>query len=104
MSVDFFRERLRFLRNEKGVSAREMSLALGQNESYINKIETGLREVSMPMFFNICEYLKISPSVFFNQDINNTSSSDSQLIEYFRKLSPEQSKYILLLLRDLTQK
>ena len=38
---EFFRDRLRTLRNEKQVSAREMSLALGQNESYINKIESG---------------------------------------------------------------
>lgn len=27
------------LRNQKGVSAREISLALGQRENYINKIE-----------------------------------------------------------------
>ena len=35
---EFFRDRLRALRNERQVSEREMSLALGQNESYINKI------------------------------------------------------------------
>ncbi|MBR1911209.1 MAG: helix-turn-helix transcriptional regulator [Treponema sp.] len=41
ITEEFFRDRLRFLRNERKISAREMSLALGQNETYINKIETG---------------------------------------------------------------
>ena len=36
-----FRERLSKLRNFKNVSAREMSLDIGLNESYINNIESG---------------------------------------------------------------
>lgn len=35
----WFAERLSQLRMEKGVSARDMSLSLGQSASYINKIE-----------------------------------------------------------------
>lgn len=41
MFEDFFIERLITLRNQQNVSAREMSLAIGQNESYINRIENG---------------------------------------------------------------
>ena len=37
--TEMFRARLTQLRLEKGVSARDMSLSLGQSESYINKIE-----------------------------------------------------------------
>ena len=36
-----FSKRLIQLRMQKGVSAREMSLSIGQNASYINNIETG---------------------------------------------------------------
>ena len=36
--LDFFSQRLSELRTQKGVSARDMSLSLGQCESYINKI------------------------------------------------------------------
>ena len=64
-SEEFFRDRLRFLRNERAISAREMSLALGQNETYINKIETGQRSVSMDAFFRICDFLNVSPAAFF---------------------------------------
>ena len=51
MDENFFCDRLRFLRNERKISAREMSLELGQNETYINKIETRQRSVSMESFF-----------------------------------------------------
>lgn len=38
---DEFSLRLAQLRNKKGVSARDMSLSIGQNHSYINNIENG---------------------------------------------------------------
>ena len=38
MYEDFFADRIAFLRMQKNVSAREMSLAIGQNCSYINRI------------------------------------------------------------------
>ena len=39
INEDNFAERLAQLREDKQVSAREMSLAIGQNCSYINRIE-----------------------------------------------------------------
>lgn len=65
---DFFAKRLAALRSERKVSAREMSLSIGQNSSYINRIENGLTMPSMQGFFYICEYLKITPYDFFNVD------------------------------------
>lgn len=70
MYEDFFAERLSSLRVQKNISAREMSLALGQNESYINRIENKLAFPSMQMFFYICEYLNITPKDFFDTDIS----------------------------------
>ena len=37
MYEDFFATRIAELRSKKGVSAREMSLSIGQSQSYINK-------------------------------------------------------------------
>ena len=37
--LEWFYRRIAELRTQKGVSARDMSLSLGQSESYINKIE-----------------------------------------------------------------
>lgn len=61
-----FAERLTELRMKKGVSARDMSLSLGQNSGYINHIENGQTLPSMSVFFNICDYFSISPSDFFD--------------------------------------
>lgn len=51
MYIDFnFSKRLSELRAQKGVSARDMSLSLGQNPTYIHKIENGLALPSMMGF------------------------------------------------------
>ncbi|MBQ0067229.1 MAG: helix-turn-helix transcriptional regulator [Phascolarctobacterium sp.] len=66
MFEDDFRKRLTELRELKKVSARDMSLSLGQNPSYIHFIETGKSMPSMSVFLFICDYFKITPAEFFN--------------------------------------
>ena len=66
--LEWFYRRIAELRTQKGVSARDMSLSLGQSESYINKIENRRTLPSMTGFFYICEYLNITPQEFFNFD------------------------------------
>ena len=53
MYYDDFSKRLTQLRQKKGVTARDMSLSLGQSESYINKIENNYSLPSMNGFFYI---------------------------------------------------
>lgn len=55
--IEWFHNRVAELRIQKGVSARDMSLSLGQSESYINKIENKRTLPSMTGFIYICEYL-----------------------------------------------
>ncbi len=62
-----FGRRLSQLRERKGVSARDMSLSMGQNPGYINKVENGKAMPSMEVFFYICEFLAITPSDFFDE-------------------------------------
>ncbi|WP_419492973.1 helix-turn-helix domain-containing protein, partial [Butyricicoccus sp.] len=83
-----FSKRLIQLRMQKGVSAREMSLSIGQNASYINNIETGKALPSMNGFFYICEYLNISPQEFFNE----TAEAPQKVRELAEKASalPQQ--------------
>ena len=55
MYEDFVPERLAKLRALKGVSARDMSLSLGQANNYINNIENKKSLPAMQSFFYICE-------------------------------------------------
>ncbi len=94
-----FSDRLRFLRNKRKISAREMSIALGQNVNYINLIENGKRFPSLQGFFAICEYLKISPAAFFDsesfysnqtENYKTIESEKKDLILFIETLSDEQ--------------
>jgi len=38
--IEFIIKRIQGLRDTRGISARDLSLSLGQNTGYINKIET----------------------------------------------------------------
>lgn len=67
MYEKFVAERIMQLRIRKGTSARDMSLALGQNESYINRIENRRSLPSLPALFWICDYFKITPKQFFDE-------------------------------------
>ena len=83
-----------------GVSARDMSLSLGQSESYINKIENKRTLPSMTGFFYICDYLNITPQEFFNTDAAVPQKS-KELLREIERLSPE---HILLVVRDIIKK
>lgn len=69
MNKKYVGERLAKLREAKGVSAREMSLSIGQSANYINKIENQKAYPSMEAFFYICEYLGVTPRDFFDEDL-----------------------------------
>ncbi|MBQ7858053.1 MAG: helix-turn-helix transcriptional regulator [Oscillospiraceae bacterium] len=98
----WFAERLTQLRMEKGVSARDMSLSLGQSESYINKIENRRTLPSMSGFFYICEYLEVAPQDFF--DPNTVSpGKTAEIKQKIGCLSRDKADHILQLIQDLTE-
>lgn len=97
-----FIERLTQLRLAKGVSARDMSLSLGQNSGYINNIECGKALPSMTVFFYICDYFNISPKEFFEFDIANPELTNT-LSEKIKGLNGTQYNYLLMLTTDLIE-
>ena len=100
MYEEDFPIRLAKLRNQKGVSAREMSLAIGQNPSYINNIESGKALPSMSGFFFICEYLGITPQEFFDTD--SAAPEELRILtDKLKRLDPEQLKTITALVDGL---
>ncbi|MBE5876430.1 MAG: helix-turn-helix transcriptional regulator [Lachnospiraceae bacterium] len=102
MYEENFSNRLAQLRTLKGISARDMSLSLGQNPGYINNIETGKSYPSMTNFFYICEYLEISPMDFFNFDSSNPKELDL-LYRDLTKLTDSQLRNIKELVSDLVK-
>ena len=98
-----FALRLATLRTKKGVSARDMSLSIGQNPGYINNIESGKSSPSLAGIFYICEYLGITPSEFFDIDVENPEKLKG-IIEDLKKLNDKQLDTIATLIKDLINK
>ena len=98
-----FIQRLAELRIQKGVSARDMSLSIGQSAGYINNIENGKNLPSMMSFFYICEYLGITPQEFFDQ---GTAYPEilHELIAEAKKLDSKSLSYILGIMKELNSR
>lgn len=97
-----FYKRLIQLRLEKGVSARDMSLSLGQSESYINKIENRRTLPSLSGFIFICEYFDITPQEFFNFD-DTSPKLTKEMADELQKLTPKQTEHILNIIKDINE-
>jgi len=102
MQAEEFIARLTELRIKHGVSARDMSLSLGQNASYINNIENGKALPSMNVFFYICEYFNISPKEFFSYE-NPNPEKTKQLENDLNLLTEEQLNIVLTLVKEFTK-
>lgn len=103
MTEKEFALRLAQLRSEKGVSARDMSLSIGQNASYINNIENGKALPSMTGFFYICEYLNISPKDFFDTD-NKEPEKIQSVLNDLKKLDNKHLDSIADIIKELAKK
>ena len=98
-----FSLRIATLRTKKGVSARDMSLTMGQNPGYINNIESGKSMPSLTGIFYICDYLNITPSELFDVDVEHPEKLKG-IIEDLKKLNPKQLETISALVKDLINK
>jgi transcriptional regulator with XRE-family HTH domain len=97
-----FSLRLAQLREKKGVSARDMSLSIGQNPGYINNIESGKSMPSLSGIFYICEYLGITPSEFFDIDSKNPTRLND-VIKDLKRLNDKQLETIATLIKDIVK-
>ena len=100
---DFVTERLAKLRMQKGVSARDMSLSLGQANNYINNVENKKTLPSMQSFFYICEYLGVTPQEFFDEG-NPNPAALNEFIAEAKKLDSKTMSYILGIMKELNSK
>ena len=97
-----FGNRLAKLRAVKGVSARQMSEKIGKSENYINKIENNKSFPSMQVFFDICEYLSISPIDFFDEG-NSYPEQLNELVSDYKRLDDKSRDHLSGLARGLTR-
>ncbi len=103
MYEDFLPERLAKLRTQKGVSARDMSLTLGQANNYINNIENKKSLLSMQAFFYICDFLGVTPQEIFDEGNPNPEVLREFMAEAM-KLDTESSGFLHGRMKNLNNK
>lgn len=97
-----FSLRLAQLRTEKGVSARDMSLSIGQNAGYVNNIESGKAMPSISGFFFICDYLGITPCEFFDTEAKDPAKL-RDIVSDLKKLDNKQLESIAFIIKSLSK-
>lgn len=100
---EFTQNRIAQLRLQKEVSARDMSLSLGQNDSYINRIENKKAVPSLQGLFYICEYFGITPQEFFDEG-NAYPDRLAELVEDMKQLDEKALSLLAELAKQLIRK
>ena len=100
MFEDLFYQRLERLRAAKGVSARDMSLSIGQSAGYINALENRNGFPSMQVFFYICEYLGVTPSQFFDSE-SDYPTEYKEMFDDVKALDHEQLQNVKAIIKGL---
>ena len=102
VDVDFIRNRITELRLKKGVSEYQMGYDLGHSRSYMYNISSGKSLPPLPEFLEICDYLEINPSQFFDSSIENPALLQTAIDE-LKKLNDDDLMLIIGNIRRLTK-
>ncbi len=102
MYEKLFSKRLAELRIQKGVSARDMSLSLGQNPGYIRMTESGSAFPAMSNFFYICGYLNVTPQEFFDFKEDHADGINA-LVDQLDKLDEEQIQALAAFIKTIVK-
>lgn len=114
-------QRIKTRREELNMSQEELAKRIGyKSRSSINKIELDLYELRQTKIKSIADALDVTPSYIMGWDeerfLNGTNKNkptpvtedgledplDKQLMEYVKKLTPDQKDFLLVQLKALT--
>lgn len=90
----FVQERITELRLAKNISEYRLSKDLGYSKGYIQSISSGKTLPSIAAFYEICDYFKITPKEFFDDEAVPDSELVHNLILEIRRL-PVEEQYFL---------
>lgn len=95
MNLNEIINRISQLRTREGLSARELSLSIGKNEAYINRLEYRKNfEPSISVINDIVEVCNSSLEEFFYYDLNQYKQ-DKEVLNFIKTLSTHQKEAIM---------
>ncbi len=98
MDENFFANRITELRMKQNVSEQKMSYELGKSKTYIWSITSKKAYPSMELFFEICEYLNVTPAEFFEP---LSKKEHLEMFRIFNLLSDEDKLFVAKIIHSL---
>lgn len=100
VELDGFSIRLAKLIDQSELNDRQLSIFIGKNAGYINKIINGETFPTIKSFIIICKALKITPEEFFRYD-DDSPVETNKLILDIRKLDYMEKKHVHNIVKDI---
>lgn len=97
MQRHFKGEKLRALRKQKGITAKELGTKMGYSQSYISRFETDRATPDIDALGDMLQYLGTDIPSFFS---NELEPKRRELLDTISKLSPEQTALLTKLIRS----
>ena len=96
---EFVRSRIDGLRIRKNISEYKLSLDLGKSQDYIQSITSGRTMPSLEALCDICSYFEITPTEFFDPDIDNPNLFH-EIMDIIKKMPERDAKLLLFILNS----
>lgn len=95
MSYKEIIEKISRIRTAKNISAYDLSLRLGHNQTYFYRVEKGLIKIDLDTFLDILTILDVSTFEFFCPDVYK----DVENIKLLKSLNEKETEAVLTLLK-----
>lgn len=94
-------ERIRFLRERKGITVNKLANLAGVSQSFLRDIELGNKKPTIETLSVLCSTLGVTLRDFFD-DAAFSPVADDGLSDAIFKLSPEQRKRLAEFIKAMT--
>ena len=101
-------ERIKYLRQKKGITVNKLANIAGISQSYLRDIELGVKTPTVEYLSYICDALEITLSSFFDTEQTTLLETDGEqpvsLESVIKKLTPYQKEKLKDFLNSLNIK
>ena len=103
MNKKLLGKRINSSRKNRGLTSERLSELCDINATYLRQIEAGIKTPSLPLFVQLCETLKVSPSYLLADSISDSLDGCDELNALCQNASPGQLKLITALVSAALQ-
>ncbi len=103
MNIKEVINRISYFRSKEKLSARELSLMIGKNEAYINRLESMEFNLPTSILLDIIETLKITPSEFFADNYKNYKAKqdlDKLIIDVSKTIAQDKLDNLIKFIKE----